>query len=66
MKSKTPISEKVTLSVREAADYSGIGVKSIYRLVNEHRDASFILNIGSHVRIKREEFISFLKEATVI
>ena len=66
MSNKTPICEKVTLSVREAADFSGIGVKRIYRLVNENRDASFILNIGTHVRIKREEFISFLKEATVI
>ena len=61
-----PLSERYTLSIAETAAYFGIGTKKMYQIVNENRDADFILEVGSHRRIKREKFEKFIDDATTI
>ena len=63
---EVPIWEKYTLNVKEAASYFGIGEKTIRRLIAEHRGEAFVLEVGTHTRIKRKQFEKFLDDATCI
>lgn len=66
MEKKIPIWQKYTLSISEASAYYGIGEKKLRNIVNENLEADFILEIGTHVRIKRILFEEFLNRATTI
>lgn len=61
-----PIWEKYSLSIQEAAKYFGVGEKRIRFIISQNRNADFILEIGTHVKIKRELFAKYLNEATVV
>ena len=61
-----PVWKKYSLSVEEATAYYGIGEKRLYSLIHEHAGADFILEVGSHIRIKRELFEKFLDETTTL
>ena len=50
---------KYSLNVEEATAYFGIGCKTLRQFIAEH-DESFVLMIGSHVRIKRRLFEEYL------
>lgn len=52
---KLPLNEKYTLSVKEAAEYFGIGVKKIRRLAEEHT-GYFSVYSGNRYLIIREKF----------
>lgn len=56
-----PIHEKVTLTVKEAAAYSGVGEKKIRELGNDPR-YRIGLYIGKKLMIKRKEFEKLLTE----
>ncbi len=60
------IADKYSLSIQEAAEYYGIGEKRLRSLIAEHYNESFILEIGSHVRIKRRLFEEYLDHATAV
>ena len=64
--SKVPIWKKYSLSIQEAAVYYGIGEKRLRSLVSEQIGADYILEVGTHVRIKREKFEDYLDAATVV
>ena len=66
VKNTVPIWEKYSLSIQEAAEYYGIGEKRLRQIITDNPCASFILEIGSHVRIKRMLFEQYLDESTVI
>lgn len=66
MEKNIPIWQKYTLSISEASAYYGIGEKKLRNIVNENLEADFILEIGTHVRIKRILFEEFLNRATTI
>lgn len=55
VKNKREISlcEKYSLSITEAAIYFGIGEKRLRQIINENHYASFVLEVGTHMRIKR-------------
>lgn len=61
-----PIWEKYTLNVEEASTYYGIGVKKLYDIIRNNPNADFLLEIGSHYRIKRVLFERFLDDATAV
>ena len=63
---EVPIWEKYTLSISEASTYYGIGEKRLRYIINENIGADFILEIGSHVRIKRKLFEEFLNNAMTL
>ena len=52
--------EKYTLRIEEAAEYYGIGEKSLRRFLKNHDDLPFIILIGNHTRIKKNEFSKYL------
>ena len=66
MKENLSIAHKYSLSVSEAALYFGIGEKRLRAIINENKGADYILEIGTHIRIKREKFEEYLNNATAL
>jgi hypothetical protein len=54
------------LTLREAAEYFHIGEKKMRQIVDDNMDASFLLESGNRVMIKRKLFEEYLDRATVI
>lgn len=65
-KSNVPIWEKYSLNFTEAAEYFGIGEKRLRQIISENPHEDFILEVGSHVRIKRKKFTEFLDMADAV
>lgn len=61
-----PLNQKYSLSVEEAADYFGIGVRRLRALAYEHRGEDFIMEIGTHIRFKRVLFEDFLNKTSTL
>ena len=61
-----PLWQRYSLSVPEAAKYFGIGEGRIYQIIAEHPGAEFILEIGSHVKIKRVLFERYLDASSCV
>ncbi|MBQ9870628.1 MAG: helix-turn-helix domain-containing protein [Eubacterium sp.] len=55
MDAKVELDKKLTLSVEEASELSGIGIHTIYRMMKNPK-YDFVLWIGKKRRIKRVEF----------
>ena len=60
-----PIHLKMTLSIREAAAYSGIGINKIDALLKQP-GCDFVLYIGSKKMVKRLQFERFIDKSLVI
>ena len=60
-----PIYRKVTLTIREAAEYSNIGINKIYSLLRTP-NCPFVLFIGTKKLVKREAFEEFISQQLVI
>lgn len=61
MEEKVPIHLKMTLTIREAAEYSNIGInkiESLLRLPN----CPFVLYVGTKRLVKRKEFEEFIRK----
>lgn len=56
-----PISEKVLLTVEEAASYSNIGINKISDLLNNLL-CEFVLYVGKKRLVKRKEFEKYIKK----
>ena len=61
-----PIWEMYSLSIKQASDYFGIGEKKLYSIIRDNPNAEYILEIGTHIRIKRKLFESALDEMTMV
>ena len=61
-----PYWEKYMLTLREAAEYFHIGEKKMRQIVDDNKDAKFLLENGNRVMIKRKLFEEYLDKATVI
>lgn len=55
-----PISEKINLTLEEAAAYSGIGIHKI-RMLSGKEECDFVLWVGSKRLIKRRKFEEFIE-----
>ena len=53
---EVPVWMKYTLSIEEAARYFRIGENKLRRIIEENRDADYILWNGSRPQIKRKIF----------
>ena len=62
---KVPIHLKVTLTIREAAEYSNIGINKIDSLLRTP-NCPFVLYIGTKKLVKRKEFEEFLSQRLII
>ena len=62
---KVPIHHKVTLTIREAAEYSNIGINKIESLLRAPH-CPFVLYVGTKRLVKRKEFEEWLSNALII
>ena len=60
-----PIHLKMTLTAREAAAYSNIGINKIESMLRSP-NCPFVLYVGSKKLVKRREFEQFISEKLVI
>lgn len=51
-----PVWEKFTLTIEEASAYFRIGENKLRQIINQDRNADFILWNGSRPQIKRKKF----------
>ena len=62
---KIPVWEKVNLTIREAAEYSNIGINRLEELLKKP-NCSFVLYVGKKKLVKRKEFEKFLSDTLEI
>ena len=60
-----PIHLKTTLTIREAAEYSNIGINKIDSLLRAP-NCPFVLFVGSKKLVKRKEFEQFISNKLMI
>lgn len=60
-KNNLPISQKMNLTVQEAAEYSNIGINKL-RSITEKEDCPFVLWVGSKRLIKRQKFEEYVND----
>ena len=56
-----PIQDKLALTIREAAEYSNIGINKLESLLRSPR-CSFVLYVGKKKLVKRQEFEKFIAD----
>lgn len=62
MVEKVPICQKITLTLDEAASYTGIGVNKL-REISNSENCDFVLWNGSRRLLKREKLESYLNSS---
>lgn len=60
-----PIDRKMLLSIREAAEYSNIGINKIDELLKQP-NCSFVLYVGTRKLVKRRAFEEFIEGRVAI
>ena len=60
-----PIHLKLTLTIREAAEYSNIGFNKIDSLLRQP-NCPFVLYVGTRKLVKRREFEDFIRRQLII
>ncbi len=60
-----PINQKALLSIREASEYTNIGINKIDRMLRTP-NCPFVLYVGTKKLVKRKEFEKFLDNQLVI
>ena len=63
--STVPIHLKMTLTAREAAEYSNIGINKIDSMLRAPK-CPFVLFVGTKKLVKREEFEQYISSKLVI
>ncbi len=62
---RIPIHLKTALTIREAAEYSNIGINKIDSLLRSP-NCPFVLFVGTKKLVKRKEFEKFISETLII
>lgn len=62
---KIPIHLKMTLTIKEAAEYSNIGINKIECMLREP-NCPFVLYVGTKKLVKRKEFEEFISKKLII
>ncbi len=62
---KVPIHLKVTLTIKEAAEYSNIGINKIDTMLKQP-NCPFVLYVGTRKLVKRREFEEFIRREIII
>lgn len=62
---KVSIYLKVTLTIKEAAEYSNIGINKIENMLRAP-NCPFVLYVGTKKLVKRKEFEEFISKKLVI
>ena len=64
-KETVPIYKKMTLTIREAAEYSNIGINKIDAMLKQP-NCPFVLFVGNKKLVKRREFEEFIHSQLTI
>ena len=62
---RVPIHYKVTLTIKEAAEYSNIGINKIDSMLRTP-NCPFVLFVGTKKLVKRKEFEQYISERLII
>lgn len=62
---KVPIHLKITLTIREAAEYSNIGINKIDQMLRLP-NCPFVLYVGTKRLVKRKEFEAYISRMPAI
>ena len=62
---KVPIPQKMTLTIREAAEYSNIGINKIDQMLRAP-NCPFVLYVGTKKLVKRKEFEDYIRDHVII
>ena len=62
---RVPIHLKMTLTIKEAAEYSNIGINKIDPMLKQS-NCPFVLYVGTRKLVKRREFENYIRRETVI
>ncbi len=62
---KVPIPQKLALTIREAAEYSNIGINKIDAMLKQP-NCPFVLYVGNKKLVKRREFEDFIRSQLTI
>lgn len=62
---KVPIHLKVTLTIKEAAEYSNIGINKIDSMLRTP-NCPFVLFVGTKKLVKRKEFEEYISQRLVV
>lgn len=62
---QVPISEKLTLTIKEAAEYSNIGINRIDAMLRVP-NCPFVLYVGSKKLVKRKEFEEYIHSQLIL
>lgn len=62
---KVPIHLKMVLTIREAAEYSSIGINKIDALLKQP-NCPFVLYVGTRKLVKRKEFEEYIRNRVMI
>ena len=62
---KVPIHLKMVLTIREAAEYSNIGINRIDSMLKQP-NCPFVLYVGTRNLVKRKEFEEYISGSLVI
>jgi len=57
---KVPIHQKIALTIKEAAQYSNIGINKIDQMLRTP-NCPFVLFVGTKKLVKRKEFEEFIR-----
>lgn len=60
-----PIHLKLTLSIKEASEYSNIGINKIDAMLKQP-NCPFVLYVGSKKMVKRKEFEAYISSKLII
>jgi len=64
-KETIPIYKKMTLTIREAAEYSNIGINKIDAMLKQP-NCPFVLYVGTKKLVKRREFEAYIGNQMMI
>ena len=62
---RVPVHLKITLTIKEAAEYSNIGINQIEAMLKQP-NCPFVLFVGTRKLVKRQEFEDFIHRKTAI
>ena len=62
---KVPIHLKITLTIKEAAEYSNIGINKIDSMLKQP-NCPFVLYVGTRKLVKRKEFEEYIRRELIM
>lgn len=62
---KVPLHQKLTLTIKETAEYSNIGINKIETMLKQP-NCPFVLYVGTRKLVKRREFEEYIRKEIII